>query len=231
MFARSRADIPWRWLSGALVLVLVLSGCASAATGADATPPTYTLTYVAVGASDAFGIGTDAPAFQSWPSVLAATLSTRTHLLNLGIPGATVAEAQRTEVPIAVASHPAVVTVWLALNDYAASVPLATYRAQLTALLGALTATGARVYVGNMPDLTLLPYFAKRDQAQLHADVVTWNDAIDGVIAGAGVHLVDLHADFAEVAQHPEYLSDDGLHPSVEGAQRLAAYFAAVIRA
>jgi len=208
-----------------------LGGCASSAgTGtANTAPPTYALTYVAVGASDAYGIGTDAPAYESWPSVLAGQLSDHTHLLNLGIPGATVAEAQRTEAPIATTAHPDIITVWLALNDYAAKVPLATYQTQLGALLSTLVATGARVYVGNMPDLTLLPYFADHDQTQLRADVATWNAAIDSVIAGAGTHLVDIHADFAELATHPEYLSGDGLHPSPAGAQRLADYFAAAI--
>jgi lysophospholipase L1-like esterase len=224
----SRVTIP---LSLCLLGVLLLSGCASAAgTGTgNIAPPSYALTYVAVGASDAFGIGTDDPANESWPSVLAGQLSDHTHLLNLGIPGATVAEAQRTEIPIATKAQPDIITVWLALNDYAAKVPLATYQTQLGALLSALMATGASVYVGNMPDLTLLPYFANHDQTQLRADVAAWNAAIDGVIAKAGAHLVDLNADFAELATHPEYLSDDGLHPSPVGAQRLADYFAAAI--
>jgi lysophospholipase L1-like esterase len=216
----------------ASVFVLFLLGCQSRGTSlvGDAAPPTYTLTYVAVGASDAFGVGTDDPQNESWPSVLANELSDSTHLLNLGIPGATVAEAQQAEVPITLSAHPTVITVWLALNDYAAKVPLATYRAQLAAMLTALRTTGARIYVGNMPDLTLLPFFADRDQAQLGADVVAWNAAINQTVATAGVQLVDIHADFAEVAAHPEYLSDDGLHPSAAGAQRLADYFAAVIR-
>ncbi|MBA3823938.1 MAG: hypothetical protein H0X24_08585 [Ktedonobacterales bacterium] len=219
------------WFSVLCLATLLVNGCATTAApqAANAAPIHYALTYVAVGASDAYGVGTDAPAYQSWPSVLAGQLSANTHLVNLGIPGATVAEAQRTEVPIAVTTHPNVITVWLALNDYAAQVPLATYRAQLSALLTTLAATGARVFVGNMPDLTLLPYFAERAQTQLHADVSTWNDAIESVIAATGTHLVDIHADFAELATHPEYLSNDGLHPSTEGAQRLAAYFATAI--
>ena len=221
-----------QWIMGICILC-VLGGCAAnSATVGGAATPTYALTYVAVGASDAYGVGTDAPADQSWPSVLATELSNQTHLINLGIPGATVGEALRDEAPIAEASHADIITVWLALNDYAAHVPLATYRAQLqTLLIGLRGNATARIYVGNMPDLTLLPYFADHDQAQLAADVVAWNAAIDAVCAAVGVHVVDIYTAFAELAQHPEYLSGDGLHPSPAGAQRLADYFAAAIHA
>src|SRR6185437_6273285 len=100
-----------RTLAGMLALALLLNGCQSAATGARGQiAPTYALTYAAVGASDAFGVGTDDPADESWPSVLARDLSNHTHLINLGIPGATVAEAQRVEAPIVVATHPSIIT-------------------------------------------------------------------------------------------------------------------------
>jgi acyl-CoA thioesterase I len=220
-----------RALAGMLALALLLSGCQAAASGARRQiVPTYALTYAAVGASDAFGVGTDDPADESWPSVLARDLSDHTHLINLGIPGATVAEAQRVEMPIALAAHPAIITVWLAINDYEAQVPLAAYQQQLAALLTSLhSATSARIYTGNLPDLTQLPFFAGRDQTQLRQDVAQWNAAIAEVCAATNTHLVDIHAAFAEVAQHPEYLSDDGLHPSPAGAQRLAAYFMAAM--
>src|SRR5579859_444764 len=42
----------------------------------------YTLTYVAVGASDAFGVGTEDPDRQSWPTQLAARLGDHVHLIN-----------------------------------------------------------------------------------------------------------------------------------------------------
>jgi len=219
---------------GVLALALLLGGCqgTSAPAASQQITPSYALTYVAVGASDAFGVGTDDPARQSWPSVLASELSGRTHLINLGIPGATVAQAQRLEAPIALTVYPNVITVWLALNDYNANVPLAAYAQQLQALITTLRmGTGARIYVGNLPDLTLLPFFAARDPAQLRAADAAWNAAIARVCAATGAHLVDIYAAFAVVAQHPEYLSSDGLHPSDAGAQQLADYFAAAIKA
>jgi lysophospholipase L1-like esterase len=40
-----------------------------------------------------------------------------------------------------------------------------------------------------------------------------------------GVHLVDIHAAWADLAEHPEYISSDGFHPSAAGARQLALYF------
>lgn len=197
---------------------------------ATATAAAATITYVALGASDAFGIGTDDPDRQNWPTVLAGKLGGRVHVIDLGIPGATVASAQRDELPIALAAHPSIVTVWLAVNDFAAGVDLDTYASELTSLLAALRAgTHAQVYVGNLPDLTLVPYFSGEDSAALHAQVAAWNAAIARVCTAEGAHLVDLAAGWSALAEHPEFISSDGLHPSTAGAAQLAAVFAAAI--
>jgi acyl-CoA thioesterase-1 len=181
-----------------------------------AAAPAGATTYVALGASDAFGVGTSDPDRQNWPRVLAGELGAHVHLVNLGLPGATVADAQRMELPVALASHPTIVTVWLVVNDFADGVDLTTYTQQLGALLGALrSSTPARVYVGNLPDLTL---------------VAAWNAAIADVCAANGARLVDLWSDWSDLASHPGYISSDGLHPSTLGAAKLADVFAAAIR-
>ena len=215
-------------ISSVSMSIFVLTGCAtSAASGVGTAAPSHQLTYVAIGASDAYGIGTREPSAQSWPSVVAKKLGGMVHLINLGIPGDTVADAQISELPIALDATPNVITVWLAVNDLEAKVPLASYRAQLQQLLTTLRQkTQATIFVGNLPDLTLLPFFADQDQAALRQTVQMWNAAIAGVCAASGVHLVDLFAEWADLAQHPEYISSDGLHPSALGAQRLATIFA-----
>lgn len=221
-----------RWWAIWLVGLLALAGCQRTATGGVATTAgqSFALTYVAIGASDAFGVGTDFPAEQSWPSVLATDLSPATHLINLGIPQATTAEALTAEVPIAADARPAIITVWLGVNDIEQQVPLATFSANLTTLLSRLRAgTTARVYVGNLPDLTLLPFFQNQDQSALRAEIAAWNAAIAADVAATGTQLVDIFTNFASVANHPEYLSGDGLHPSALGARELAVVFAAAI--
>lgn len=188
-------------------------------------------TYVAIGASDAFGVGADDPADDNWPTALSHLLGSDAHLVNLGIPGETVAEARRTELPVALDAKPSLVTVWLGVNDIVQSVSVKEYETQLEALLRALQQqTHARVFVGNIPDLTLLSFFAGYDQTALQVTISHWNAAIAQAVAATGASLVDLYAGWNELAAHPEYIAGDGLHPSTEGAKRLAAVFFSQIR-
>lgn len=228
-------------LISVLIVVLSLAACGPTPSASSAQPPqaqpaqaqatpSAQSVYVAIGASDAFGIGTKDPATQAWPVVLARTLGASYRLVDLGIPGATAELATRDELPIALDAQPRVITVWLAVNDFDAGVPLTAYATQLRTLLHALvTNTAARVYVANMPDLSYIPSFASRDPQQLEDEIAAWNAAIAQDCAAEGVTLVDLYVDWAELASHPEYISSDGFHPSAAGAARLAAIFASII--
>jgi acyl-CoA thioesterase I len=212
---------------GAVSTVPAAGGAARVS--ATATP--HPFTYVALGASDAFGIGTNDPQHDNWPTLLALQLGADTHLVNLGVPGTTLKQALDAQLPVAVDAHPDIVTVWLAVNDLLATVPLATYTQQLDTVVAALRdKTGARVFVGNVPDLALLPRLSGVSPTQLGAQIVRWNQAIAGVCAAHGAHVVDLYTDWSELAAHPEYVSADGFHPSTLGAERLAEIFAAAIR-
>jgi len=194
--------------------------------------PAYTSTYVAIGASDAFGIGTSDPDRESWPTMLAELLGPQVHLVNLGIPGEVVSQALEMELPVALAANPNTVTVWLAVNDLADGVSLTQYSRCLFSLLTSLhRETHARIFVGNIPDLTLLPHFFSYDPVTLGAEVAQWNRAIASICAEVGVYLVDIHAAWADLADHPGYISSDGFHPSAEGARQLARYFDDAIRA
>jgi lysophospholipase L1-like esterase len=191
-----------------------------------------TQTFVALGASDAFGIGTDNPKTQAWPVVLAHLLGGGTHLVNLGIPGADVPEATRDELPVALSVQPAIIIVWLAVNDFDSGITAKAYDLQLRDLLASLVeGTSARIYVGNLPDLTLIPYFAGRNHQTLTSQVNAWNAGISATCSEVGVTLVDIFGGWRELADHPEYISSDGFHPSTAGARRLAEIFAAAIQA
>jgi acyl-CoA thioesterase I len=213
-----------------VTLAALLTGCgrssATAATTKARVSEQHTITYVAIGASDAFGVGTDDPDRDNWPTVLTHLMGQNVHLINLGIPGETVAEARRTELPIALDAKPAVVTVWLGVNDIAQAVTVQEYERQLEALLQSLRQhTQARIFVGNIPDLSLLPFFAGYNQSTLRATIKDWNAAISQAVSATGASLVDLYASWSELATHPEYVASDGLHPSTKGAKRLAAVF------
>lgn len=221
----------------ALTLLALLSGCAGAATATSSRTTTGPLVYVALGASDAVGVGTSNPAHDNWPTVLSVELGRPARLVNLGISGETLAQATSGELPKALTAHPDVVTVWLAVNDLADGVPLDRYTDDLRTLLSRLhQGTHARIFVGNVPDVTLLPAFRSFagqqgvDLRQVRAYIQSWNAAIAKVAHDEGATVVDLYGAWQELAQHPEYISADGFHPSTAGAQALAQLFASAIK-
>lgn len=180
------------------------------------------LVYVALGASDAVGVGVAQPSRDGWVPRVQAGLPSGAQLVNLGINGATLSDVLAQELPVALDVGPRLVTLWPGVNDIRADVPLNTFTPQLDDLLTALDATGATVTLLNIPDLRALPAFAGQDAEQLAAQVDAWNAVIADAAQRHGALLVDLQGQSLELAQHPEYVSNDGFHPSSAGYQRIA---------
>ena len=227
-----------RWLSTHFALVLCclpLAACVSFASdqgGATVVqqPSAASLTYVALGASDTFGVGTDDPRNQNWASDLATMLGKHVHLINLGIPDIHLHSALGVELPVALDSRPGLVTVWLAVNDLADNVPVASYSHDLNLLLTRLQAANPhmRIAVANVPDLTQLPHFQSYDLEALRTRILAYNEAIASAVSAHHVLLVDLYVN--ELAQHPEYISSDGFHPNALGYTRVAEIFYQVLK-
>lgn len=230
-----------------LTLVVLLAGCAPARSPSDhidtrapARPAADTAsvpaqaghpyTYVAIGASDTFGYGVPDPATQGWVPRFATHLPAGTRVVNLGVVGITLHHALLVDLPVALDAHPDLVTVWLAVNDLLGGVPLESYRADLHTLLAQLRATGARVLVGNLPDLALVPAASSRLGPDPAGTIAAWNAAIAAEAQDTGATLVDLYGSWQELAAHPEYIGPDGLHPSIAGYDRLAQVFAAALQ-
>src|SRR5690348_3704404 len=104
-------------------------------------------------------------------------------------------------------------TVWLAVSDLATGVAVSDYTTQLRALLHTQQLqTRAHVFVGNVPDLALLPAARGRDAWAIRDVVATWNAAIANAAHAEGATVVDLYGDWQDLARHPEYISADGFH-------------------
>jgi acyl-CoA thioesterase I len=216
-----------RFLAGGLGLAVALLTMACSARAQAPRP----VTYVAIGASDAVGVGARDPETEGWVPRFGARLGANVRVINLGVSGSTLGQALDEQVGPALDAQPDVVTVWLAVNDLNARVPLDQYAAQLDTLLTQLDGTHARVLVGNVPDLGRLAAYRGIDPAPLQAEVDRWNQVIAETTTRHGATLVDLYARWQEVAQHPEYLSADGFHPSSEGYQALAEVFGEAVSA
>jgi acyl-CoA thioesterase-1 len=260
------------WTIG-LGLALALAACSSGGSQAGRAPtvaapagsgsaPRPTTTgapplYVAVGASETTGVGAEQPLRDAWPRVLYRTaMPENTVFVNMGIPGATVAQALRDEVPQAVAQKPTIVTVWLNVNDLIAGVSAADFETELGDLVHQLRRGGAtRVLVANTPPLDHLPAYVAclpdpppasppcrvgpgaagilPPPAVLNQAVDDYNAATARVAQREGASVVDLHAVGMAARQagiEDALVSPDGFHPNTGGYQAVATAFADVLR-
>ncbi len=236
---RARSRI-WRALP-LLGVLLAVVGCGSgktSPTGARATPtPTVraAIVYVALGASDALGVGAGNPNTEGYIPRLIARLPPRSQALNLGVSGIELHDALARELPQALATQPTLVTVWLSGNDFRDCVSLAQYGTDLDRLLAQLhEQTHAQVFVANLPDMSQLPYFkqgapnggacvqgASTDAVRALAE--HWNSVINAAVARHGDVLVDLFR--SSLAGRPDLVASDGFHPSSQGYAILADLF------
>ncbi len=248
-------------LSLLFTLLLTLAACSLPGSGQTTGPAQRPAqrqaqgeyTYVAIGASDTFGLGAREPYTSNWASDLAHELGPHYHMVNLGILGIRLHQALDVELPIALDAHPDLVTIWLAVNDIAAHVPADNYDHDLDTLLSRLRANSphARIAVANVPDLTQLPGFYRlyldqnqSDQSttsdndeitdtttqEIQAQIEAYNTAISRVVRQHTSLLVDLSPYNTDLKNHPEYISQDGLHPTSLGYQRLAELFYQVLQ-
>ena len=239
-----RNIVSFRWSFLLALLLLLCSACASSggtttttpAPTAPATQPVSSqqilagpVTYVALGASDAVGVGTSQPTTQGYVPLIEAHLPQGSHLINLGVSGIRLPEAMQQELPVALTTNPKLVTIWLVANDFVGGTPYNTYMQDLDSLLKQLrSGTKARIVMANLPDLTLLPSFANLSANKKSATVTEikrWNAQISLIAARYHVTLVDLFAHNSEITSHPDYISGDGFHPSAKGYAQLATLF------
>ncbi len=187
------------------------------------------LVYVALGASDAVGVGSNTPVSQGYVPLVAARLPKGSHALDLGVSGIQLHEALTAELPLALSTSPDLITVWLVANDFIGGVPYDEYMHDLATLLSQLrSGTHARIFMANLPDLTRLPAFSSdsaAQKAQMLKDIERWDAGIAQQAGRYGVTVVDLLRRGSEITAHPEYISGDGFHPSPAGYAQLAAVF------
>jgi len=208
------------------VASVLFSGCRQGDAGAAGRSQPATPVLVGIAASDGVGIGATNPDRENWVAQLGTHLPTGSRVINLGISGATATQALEQELPVAIDSAPSSVAVWLGVNDYQQRVSLATFSDSLSRLLTALRAsTGARLFVGNMPDLRLLSAFRGTDPGPLLRDVQSWNAEIARVAHENSAVLVDVFSAWSEIKDPAVLVSSDGLHPTSAGYQRLADLF------
>jgi lysophospholipase L1-like esterase len=160
-----------------------------------------------------------------WVPSLAKRLPQPAKLVNLGVGGSLLRDAMQRQLPRAIEAQPDLVTVWLVVNDALSGVRLDDYGRDLNRLLGELrTKTKATIAIGNAPfpaahlDPWGIPEILRR------TIVGSWNRVIASAARTHGAVLVDLYANW-KLADHPEYIGPDRLHPTAAGYGALTETF------
>lgn len=187
------------------------------------------IVYVAMGASDAVGVGSTQPGSQGYVPLIGDRLPTGSRVINLGVSGIRLHEAMQKELPLALSVSPKLITIWLVANDFIGGVTYDGYMQDLDTLLKQLhTSTQAKIVMANLPDLTLLPALSKSSAAkkvQVRGEIQRWNARIATLANQYNVTQVDLFSQNSQLTAHPEYVSGDGFHPSPAGYTQLAGFF------
>ena len=217
-----------RW--GALV-TLAASGTGMVACASAPPEPPERIVYLALGASDAAGVGAE-PITRGYVFRIADELDERVDqafLANLGLPGANTEQLdQALELFLTSEVQPDLVTVWTGANDVIQGRDADDFEADLDDIFGRLRdRTDGVVVAANIPDLTQLPRFQNDpDDDVTRERIEEFNQAIAAQAEDHDVLLVDLYSEPVE----DDLVSDrDGFHPNNDGHREIADRFLEVI--
>jgi acyl-CoA thioesterase-1 len=205
-----------------LTLMAALGSCVS-------TPTPGEFGYVALGASDAVGIGA-VPLRRGYVFRIEDALESQNReveLSNLGIPGAEIDDIVRI-ARLVPAARPDLITVWTGANDLIDGDDPDEFEASLGRLLAVLREdSNAVIVIGDLPDLSRVPRFVERPSpAVTAARVRAFNEAIVAQASDFDVPVARLSG----LDMFEEVTSDiDGFHPNNEGHRMIAERFLEVI--
>lgn len=209
-----------------LFITFIFIGCNSSSQGSSDGE----LLYVAIGASDAVGIGAS-PLTNGYVFRIRDTLeeSDDVELLNLGIPAAELdkikeaVEILLSDIGSGLVGNPDLITIWVGANDIISGVNPEEFESNLESILEQLFAeTSAFIVIANIPDLTQLPRFIDNPSDDVTIERInTFNGIIENLADEFDIPLVDLF--LVEITD--SFISQDGFHPSNEGHQKIAELF------
>ena len=209
-----------------LVASIQFAGCsASQRQGRD-------ILYLAVGASDALGIGAS-PLRNGYVYRIRDELEQQTRgdvrLLNLGIPGGSTRDLrQALQLALRREVRPDLVTIWTGANDVISGQAPEDFEKELTAILRELRdKRSSLLVIADIPDLTKSPRFRTQPSPLVTLGRITaFNRVIEKQANAFDVPLVRL---FRETITD-ELVSDiDGFHPSDRGHRLIAQLFLNII--
>lgn len=142
-------------------------------------------------------------------------------LLNLCRNGATSGSILSEQLPRALKAKPTLVTFHVGVNDLWRGTTEQAFAENVERALFELKGTGTRALVINLPDLSHAPVAQLVPVAAYGLRLLSFNRTLKDAAARHGFEHVDLFsASRAVLADHPEYFSADGFHPSEHGYEQ-----------
>ena len=216
-----------RRLAGTRLATIVISGSAFAGCASAPPEPPERVVYLALGASDAVGIGAE-PITRGYVYRITDALDERLDLVfpaNLGIPGANTEQLDDAlelffETPV----KPDLVTVWTGANDVIRGEDADDFEDEFEAIFDRLRdRSDGVIVIASIPDLTELPRFREDpDEDVTRERIEEFNEVIAEQADDYDALVVDLYGEPVE----DDLVSDeDGFHPNNEGHRRIAEQF------
>lgn len=225
----------YKLLLTSLLITFLITACASSSDDDDIKEgPANSLPavhYVALGASDAFGIGAN-PITRGYVYRIKDGFEDRgrkVDLLNLGIPTADIPAIKKTaKAALKRDKEIDLVTIWTGANDLIAGDDVGDFEQDLEGILSRLRdKSNAFIVIMNLPDLTQIKRFREKPHRRVTAERVTaFNQAITRQAQKYKVPIVD----FYTAAPGDMLVSEkDGFHPNNDGHQKIADLYLQII--
>lgn len=140
-------------------------------------------------------------------------------LTNLCVSGATTSDVLRGQLDRGVRGDPQLVTLGIGINDIGHGMTLAQFSKNYEEILSRLRSdTMAAIVVTNIPDISSAPRIPQALRTEYHQQIVTFNQKLEEIAARHEVTVFDNYTvTHEQLAQHPEFFSEDGFHPSDKG--------------
>jgi len=224
----------WRSFKVWWIAILLQSGCSKWRAGDIAVKQIDEAhkkpTYVAIGASDTQAAGASSLE-KGYVTLLHSYLERSTNrkwrLINVGRSGARITDAAQRQLPLALASNPTVVSIWVGGNDVRHRVhPKAFERLLKWMLLMLHSKSGALILIANLPEMERQPFaklLPEPERRFLATQSRTYNAIIERLASESGAVLVDLKS--VKEMYDERFFCEDGLHPNDLGYERIAQRF------
>ena len=193
---------------------------------------TSAFVYLALGASDATGVGAGSVA-QGYVFLIKQELDKlvpRVELINRGVSGARADIVKEEARRVKDAQKSAdLVTIWVGANDVVHGDDPELFRKDLHFIMQILREhVSPTIVIGNLPDLSRLPRFRNQPSPHVTGErIQAYNAVIEEEAHDAGASVADL---FGQALRDDLVFHSDGFHPNDAGHREIATLFLNAIR-